>query len=207
MAARSYYTDRRVALGLKVRIEEATSTFKLDTYNVRTNGDGKRAGDYLVPVLLTLVGVSSPSFPRKTPAFTPMGHGSLSPFGMHPYYCTLALPPPHSHTCDDWRAFRAESYVRHRGVFHPGNEYGVESRSLCPIFVDPARCVNLSCPQDRAPLPLACSGQSAVPDLGFWHGVERTTLTTLSRWACSLCLFSCTTIFHSCLVCCLPPAN
>ena len=94
MAARSYYTDRRVALGLKVRIEEATSTFKLDTYNVRTNGDGKRAGDYLVPVLLTLVGVSSPSFQRKTPAFTPMGHGSLSPFGMHPYYCTLALPPP-----------------------------------------------------------------------------------------------------------------
>ena len=111
-------------------------------------------------------------------AFTPMSPFSLSPFGIHPS-CTLVPPSsPHLHTCDDWSGFSAESYVRHRGVFHPGSESGHGASSLCPISVArsslaaPGRCGDLSCPPRRAPLPSSFSARRAVPDLGLGMGLS-----------------------------------
>ena len=61
--------------------------------------------------------------------------------------------------------------------------------------------------QDESIFAVGVISTACGSGLGSWHGVERTTLTTLSRRTCSLRRFPCTTIVYQCLVCCLPPAN
>ena len=119
-----------------------------------------------------------------------------------------ATPSRHLHARDDWRGFNAQSYhsvevfdfkIRRRGGFSLPHlrrtKLTRRAGQVCRLFLSPKKST--------------CAAGVLVTTccyvLGPGHGVECSTLTSLTRRGIPLHRLSC--LVYYCLVCCLPPAS
>ena len=119
-----------------------------------------------------------------------------------------ATPSRHLHARDDWRGFNAQSYhsvevfdfkIRRRGGFSLPHlrrtKLTRRAGQVCRLFLSPKKSTCAA----GVPFTTCCCV------LGPGHGVERSTLTTLTRRGNPLRRLSC--LLYYCSVCCLPPAS